>query len=95
MKTLVKDFSYRGRHYSIVTDGKFFMTVEHKFISDDGHLTKELHFHDLHTSKSMEELIKVTKQDLDIEYYLSIGMTKAEAFAKVMDIPLKIAMEIF
>lgn len=96
MTTICKDFSYRDQHYSIVYDGKFYMTVNHKFIGSDGRLTKELRYNDgLHPGRTMDETIKSTKDDLDIKHYLSIGMSKAEAFAKVCDIPLEIAKTLF
>lgn len=96
MKTLVRNFSYRGEHYSIVKDEKFYMTVNHKFIGDDGRLTKELHYNDgLHPAETLDGCIKETKDDLDLKYYLSIGMSKAEAFARVCDIPLELAQELF
>lgn len=95
MKTITKDFSYRGQHFAIVYDGKFYMTVNHKYIDGNGCLTKELHFNDLHTSNTMEQLITYTKNALDMDYYEAQGMTKAEAFAKVMNVPLEIAQMIF
>lgn len=96
MKTLVKDFSYRGEHYSIVYDGKFYMTVNHKFIGDDGRLVKELKFSDgLHPADSIDQCIEQTKNDLDMKYYTANGMTKAEAFAKIFNIPIEMAEELF
>lgn len=96
MKTMVKDFSYRGQHYSIVFDGKFYMTVNHKFIGEDGRLVKQLTFSDgLHTSDSMDQCISLTKEDLDIQYYEAQGMSKAEAFSKVMNVPLETAKIIY
>lgn len=82
--TVTKDFAYRGEHYTIVFDGKFYMTVNHKFIGDGGRLTKELGFTDgLHTNKSLEGCIKTVREDLDMKYYISHGMSKAEAFVKI------------
>lgn len=96
MKTMVKDFSYRGEHFSIVFDGKLYMTVNHKFIGDDGRLVKELHYTDgLHTSDSLDDCIKTTKQDLDIEHYMAGGKSKAEAFSIVYDMPMELAERIF
>ena len=96
MKTMVKNFSYRGQHYSIVFDGKFYMTVNHKFIGEDGKLVKELRYNDgLHTSNSIEECIELTKNDLDIQHFESQGMSKAEAFSKVMNVPIEIAKMIY
>lgn len=96
MMTMIKDFSYRGQHYSIVYDGKFYMTVNHKFIGDDGRLVKQLTYSDgLHTSNSIEECIRLTKDDLDIRCCEAQGMSKAEAFSKVMSVPLEIAKMIY
>lgn len=96
MRTLVKDFFYRGEHFSIVDDGKFFMTVNHKFIGNDGRLVKQLTFADgLHPSRSVDEAIQRTKEDLDMKHYIDEGFTKAEAFAKVMNVPMEVAKMIY
>lgn len=96
MNTVCKDFSYRGEHYSIVFDGKFYMTVNHKFIGDDGRLVRTLNYSDgLHPGSTIEECITHTKEDLDIQYLMSNGMSKAEAFSKVTKIPLAMAEQWF
>ena len=96
MKTVTKDFSYRGEHFSIVFDGRFYMTVNHKLIGDDGHPVRTLNYCDgLHPADSVSECIKLTKQDLDLEYLMSIGKSRAEAFAEVLDIPLEMAQQLF
>lgn len=92
MKVMVNDFSYRGEHFTIVYDGKFYMTVNHKFIGADGRITKELKYNDgLHTSDSVAKCIEATKNDLDMVYYESQGMTRAEAFAKIFNLPIEVA----
>ena len=96
MMTMVKDFSYRGQHYSIVYDGKFYMTINHKFIGDDGRLVKQLTYSDgLHPEYSITKCINRTKEDLDFQYYVAQGMSKAEAFSKVMNVPLENAKMVF
>lgn len=96
MMTMVKDFSYRKQHYSIVFDGRFYMTVNHKFIGEDGRLIKKLTFSDgLHTANSINECIQLTRQDLDIQHYEAQGMSKAEAFSKTMNVPIEIAEMIY
>lgn len=96
MMTMVKDFSYRGQHYCIVYDEKFYMTVNHKFIGDDGRLVKQLTYSDgLHPEDSIEKCINRTKEDLDFQYYVAQGMSKAEAFSKVMNVPIDIAKMIY
>ena len=97
MRTICKDFSYRDRHYSIVYDGKHYMTVDHKFIGADGRLTKELRYNDgLHTSEDLDQCIRVTKNELDVLYYESQGMTRAQAFVKVFpEISIEIAEKLF
>ena len=92
MKTICKDFTYRNEHYSIVHDGRFYMTVNHKYVKEDGTLTHELHYWDgLHPGDTMAECIQRTTEDLDIKYYISQGMSKAEAMSKVLNIPMEIA----
>ena len=87
MKTVVKDFTYRGRHYVIVNDGKYYMTVERTHIGEDGRLTKELHYGDgLHTNETLDGCIADTKADLDVKHYISEGMSKGEAYCKAFNI---------
>ncbi len=95
MKTITKDFCYRGQHFTIVYDGKFYMTVNHNFIDENGCLTRELTFKELHPDKTVSGCIEYTKIDLDIDYYLSQGMSKAEAFSIVMNVPLEKAKVAF
>ena len=86
MKTIVQNFNYRDKNYTIVNDGTFYMTVENKFIDKQGRINKELHYHDgLHTAKTLAECIKDTQNDLDMQYHKANGMTEAEAFAEVFD----------
>ena len=95
MTTITKDYSYRNEHFTIVFDGKFYMTVNHKYIGRDGKTIKELHFNDLHPGKTVVETIEETKRDLDIQYYMNQGYSKAQAFSKVLNIPIEIAEELF
>ena len=58
MKTIVKDFSYRGNHYVIVNDGKYYMTVDRKYVDDNGNTIKVLTYTDgLHTNETLEGCI--------------------------------------
>ena len=87
MRTVVKDFSYRGRHYTIVNDGKFFMAVEDKFLDKDGKTIKPLNYTDgLHTNHTLDGCIADTKVDLDIKHYVAEGMTTGEAYCKAFNI---------
>lgn len=87
MKTIVKNFNYRNRNYTIVKDNDFYMTVEDKYIDKQGRITKELHYNDgLHTNKTLDGCIEDTQRDLDIEYYKAQGMTTGEAYCKVWNI---------
>lgn len=91
MKTIIKDFTYRDEHYSIVWNGRFYVTINHRFINDNGTLTQELRYEDgLHPGKTIAECVERTKEDLDVKYYISCGISKAEAMSKVLDIPMEI-----
>ena len=94
---MVNDYCYRENHYSIVYDGRFYMTVNHKFIGDDGCLTRELTFKDgLHPGDTIADCIERTRQDLDMDYYVNkLGLSKPEALSRVMDWPLDMCIEIY
>ncbi len=84
--TIVRNFTYRNQSYTIVKDGKFYMTINQQFIDADGRITKELHYNDgLHTNETLEGCIRDTKNDLDMKYYMANGKSQAEAFAIVFD----------
>lgn len=92
IRVITKDFQYRGEHYSIVKEGEYYMTINHKFIDADGKTTKVLNYTDgLHTASSVAECIEATKNDLDMRAYMAEGMTKAEAMTKIFNIPIEIA----
>ena len=90
------DFSYRGQHFSIVYDGKYYMTVNHKFIGEDGRLKRSLCFADgIHPAETVAATVKFCTNSLDIDYYVSQGMDRTEAIAKVMNIPLEVLKPVF
>ena len=92
MKTMVNDYCYRENHYSIVYDGKFYMSVHHDLIDENGRTIRELNFKDLHPGKTIAECLDFLKNDIDMEYYTKkCGMSRSEAYAKVFSIPLETA----
>lgn len=95
-KVITRDFSYREKHYCIVFDGKYYMTVDRKFIDGNGRTNKVLTFSDgLHTSLTLQGCIDDTKRDLDMEYYIAQGMSKAEAFAKIFGLDVELTAQLF
>lgn len=96
MYTRIKDFTYREEHYTVVFDGRYYMTINHKYIGDNGKLLKKLDYRDgLHTADSLQECVSSTIDDLDIKHLIAKGLSKAEAFALVMNIPLETARHLF
>lgn len=96
MTIITNDFSYRGQHFTIVYDGKYYMSVNHKFIDRDGRLKRSLGFADgIHPADTVENCIKLCKNSLDIDYYVSQGMSRAEAVAKVFNLPPEVIAPVF
>lgn len=87
MKTITNDFCYRDEHFVIVYDGKFYMTVNHKLIGADGHPIRTLTWADgLCPGSTLQETIELCRNRLDVDYYMSQGMSRADAIAKVLNL---------
>ena len=87
MKTVTRDFYYRGEHFTIVYDGKYYMTVNHKLIGDDGHPIRTLTWADgLCPGATIQDTIEQCRNRLDVAYYMSQGMSRADAIAKALNL---------
>lgn len=87
MKTIINDFIYRDRHFTIVKHENHYCAIEDKYIDENGKLKQVLHGGQMYASTILGSCLEHVKQCLDIEYYESIGFTRAEAFAQVFNLP--------
>ncbi len=91
MKTVTKDFTYRGRHFAIIKHEGHYCAIDYKFIDSSGKLTKELHGGQMFASKDLPQCMENIKNALDLEHYVGQGMTKGEAMCKVFNLPIEMA----
>ena len=85
MTVLVKVFNYRGRNFTIVKKGNYYCAIEDKYIDESGKMNCTLNGLQMFASEVLEETIKRVQNSVDVNYYISQGMTKAEAFCKVFN----------
>ena len=80
MKIIVKDYSIRGRHFTIVrNDNGMYCAVEDKFIKN-GKTTQVLYANNLHPGATLEDCLNYTKDAVEVDYLVEQGMSRAEAF---------------
>lgn len=84
MKTVVKDFSIRGKHFVIVKHQDLYCAIEDKYITD-GKVNKCLNGLEMHAGKTLEDCINFTTDYAEIEYLIGQGHTRAEAVAIYWD----------
>ena len=91
----IETFSYRGHNFRIVMVNNHYCAVDEMYIGN-GRLRKQLNGLDMFAHEDIEMCKKTAKNLLDIEYYQSQGMSKAEAFCKVFpDMDLAVAKQVF
>ena len=91
MKIIVKNYSYRGRNFTIIHDQGFYMAIEDKYLDENGCTKQILHGSQLFPAREAEDCMKLVNDRCDIDFYVASGMSKEEAFAKVFDIPFEMA----
>lgn len=78
---IVKNFSQRGRHFVIVqNEDGYYLAIEDKYITN-GKINQRLNGFQMFASKKLEDCIKRLGDSVEIEHLVSIGHSKAEAFA--------------
>ena len=79
--TIVKNLIIRDRHFTIVknADG-FYLAIEDKYITD-GKLNTTLNGIQMMASKELNQCLENTRNEVEIDWLVSQGHSKAEAFA--------------
>lgn len=83
---IVTTFNYRGHKYTIAHDGKFYLAIEDKYITN-GKMNTTLNGLQMNASDTLNQCLTGIKNRLDMEHYEAQGMSKAEAFCKVFNMP--------
>ena len=82
----ITELNYRNRNFTIVLEDGWYMAIEDKYITN-GRLNTALNGFQMHADKKRANCIEMTKNAIDMDYYQSLGMSKADAFIKVMKLP--------
>lgn len=78
----------RNKEFVIVLFNGFYCAIDKQYINHDGRINKVLNGAELKANKDLTECITTVKNCVEIEYLMSTGHSKAEAFAKVFNLPL-------
>lgn len=83
MRTVIKDFMVRAERFVIVqNDEGFYLAINKKYIDADGKLTRQLNGIQMHANKNLNDCLNSTMDACKIDYYVSQGMSREEAFQK-------------
>jgi hypothetical protein len=90
---IIRNFTSRNRHFTIVCDEQgYFQAIEDKYIDEDGKLTKTLYGYQTFANKDMNMTLTNLKNQIEIDYLVEQGHSKAEAFGIVFNLIGKIDM---
>lgn len=93
--TIIRNLVARDRHFTIVKDENgFYLAIEDKYITY-GKLNTTLNGFQMHASKDLNMCVKTTLDNIEIDYLVENGYTKAEAFSKVSGVPLEACEALF
>lgn len=91
-QVIIKNYTVRDRHFTIVLDDVYYQAIEDKYIDENGRLTKTLYGHQTFADRDLNMCLKNTKNMVEIDYLVSQGHSKAEAFGMVFDLIGKVDM---
>ena len=91
-EVIIKNYVVRDRHFTIVLDGGLYQAIEDKYIDENGRLTKTLYGHQTFANEDLNMCLNNTKNMVEIDYLVSRGHSKAEAFGMVFNLIGKVDM---
>ena len=81
-KVIIRNFIVRDRNFTIVQNHQgFYCAIEDKYINADGRINTVLNGFQMNASKDLDDCLTGTKNMVEIDYLVSKGHSKAEAFA--------------
>lgn len=90
---VIETFTSRNRHFTIVKDEKgYYHAIEDKYIGENGRLNKTLYGYQTFANKDLNNCLKTANNQVEIDYLIEQGHSKAEAFGMVFDLIGKIDM---
>ena len=82
---IIKEFITRNRKFTIVlNEQKFYCAIEDKYITD-GKINQELNGLQMYCDKDLNACLDHVRDAVEMDYLISQGMDKAEAFCKVFN----------
>ena len=86
MTIIIKQVTLRSRHFTVVKDDNgFYCAIEDKYIDKDGRLNRTLNGFQMHANKDLNETLQGIQNEVDMDYYVAQGHSRAEAFCIVFD----------
>ena len=83
--TFVQNLVVRNRHFTIVFDGKYYLAIDHKYITD-GKLNTTLRGPQMGIADTLDWCIENTKNNVEVDYLVEEqGYTYPQAFCKVFN----------
>lgn len=83
---IVKKYIVRDREFTICKNAEgYYLAIEDKYINADGTINRELNGIQMCASKRLNECLGRCKDHVEIDYLISHGYSKAEAFAKMFN----------
>lgn len=94
MLNIIKKLEAHNRKFVIVKHEGMYCAIEDKYITD-GKINQQLNGLQMKASDNVDDCIQNTLNSVEIDWLVSEGMTKAQAFASVMGIPVEVAEMVF
>lgn len=88
MKTIINTYTVRERNFTIVFDNEYYLAIEDCYIDENGRLNQKLNGLTAHASETLDACLESVREQVEIAYLMENGMTKAEAFCTVLEIPI-------
>lgn len=84
---VIKTLAVRNRNFTVIYKDNFYMAIEDKYITD-GKMNTTLNGLQAYASKELNICINSVTKAVEMDYLMENGMSRAEAFCKVINIPL-------
>ena len=93
--TIIKQFTTRSRHFTIIKDeNDFYCAIEDKYITD-GKLNTTLNGFQMYANKDLNKCLNSVVDAVEVDHLVKSGYSKAEAFAIHWNLPLDKCRELF
>ena len=95
MKTIIDTYQLREHTFTIVLQDDRYCAIDHKHLDERGRLTRNLNGLQMHASTELGQCLQQAKDAVDMEWHMASGLSRADAFAAVMNVPVPAAEQLF